>query len=64
VLGGWTVDAPACRGGRRKGREEGIKGGGEEVDRPEARKEGPVKSVKPKGRQGSSGRTCFVVSLI
>jgi len=31
------VDAPACRGGRRKGREEGIKGGGEEVDRPEGR---------------------------
>jgi len=28
VLGGFTVDAPACRGGRRKGREEGIKGGG------------------------------------
>ena len=50
------MDAPACRGGRRKGREEGIKGGEEEVDGPEARKEEPVKSV-PKGLR----RTCYLM---
>ena len=60
--GPWTPLHAGEAGGRGEKRE--LREGGEEVDGPEARKEGPVKSVKPKGRQGSSGRTCFVVNLI
>ena len=58
--GPWTPLHAGEAGGRGEKRELRE---GEEMDRPEARKEVPVKSVKPKGRQGSSGRAPASLSI-